>query len=118
MQTPSTLVQQVQAAFAPGGWLARGQPQFRPRAGQLAMAEAVAQAIDEAQLLVVEAGTGVGKTFAYLVPALLSGHKVVISTATKALQDQLFERDLPRLLEQLGLPTLEEVRQRFADDED
>lgn len=104
MQTPSTLVQQVQAAFAPGGWLERGQPQFRPRAGQLAMAEAVAQAIDEAQLLVVEAGTGVGKTFAYLVPALLSGYKVVISTATKALQDQLFERDLPRLLEQLGLP--------------
>lgn len=100
----SSLVAQVQSAFATDGWLARGQPQFRPRAGQVAMAQAVAQTIEEGAALVVEAGTGVGKTFAYLVPALLSGRKVVISTATKALQDQLFERDLPQLLQQLGLP--------------
>ncbi|HRL97454.1 MAG TPA: DEAD/DEAH box helicase, partial [Comamonas denitrificans] len=84
--------------------LAQGPQALHPRAGQQAMAQAVAQAIDDAATLVVEAGTGVGKTFAYLVPALLSGRKVVVSTATKALQDQLFERDLPQLLQRLGLP--------------
>lgn len=104
--TPSaaSLSAQVQAAFAADGWLARAQPQFRARAGQVAMAQAVAQTIEAGSTLVVEAGTGVGKTFAYLVPALLSGRKVVITTATKALQDQLFERDLPQLLQQLALP--------------
>ncbi|MBF9267239.1 ATP-dependent DNA helicase, partial [Paracidovorax cattleyae] len=64
----------------------------------------VAEAIDRGGALVVEAGTGVGKTFAYLVPALLSGERVLISTATKALQDQLHGRDLPRLLQALALP--------------
>ncbi|MGZ5846027.1 MAG: ATP-dependent DNA helicase [Ramlibacter sp.] len=68
------------------------------------MALAVAAAIDDGGALVVEAGTGVGKTFAYLVPALLSGERVLLSTATKTLQDQLFGRDLPRLVEVLGLP--------------
>lgn len=68
------------------------------------MALAVAQAIEEGEVLVVEAGTGVGKTYAYLVPALLSGRRVLVSTATKALQDQLFARDLPRLVHGLGLP--------------
>ncbi|MFT3815318.1 MAG: ATP-dependent DNA helicase [Acidovorax sp.] len=68
------------------------------------MAEAVARTIAAGGALVVEAGTGVGKTFAYLVPALLSGERVLISTATKALQDQLFTRDLPRLLATLGVP--------------
>jgi ATP-dependent DNA helicase DinG len=68
------------------------------------MALAVAQTIEQGGALVVEAGTGIGKTFAYLVPALLSGEKVIISTATKALQDQLYARDLPRLLSALGLP--------------
>lgn len=68
------------------------------------MAEAVANAIEEAYPLVVEAGTGVGKTYAYLVPALLSGERVLLSTATKALQDQLFGRDLPSLVSVLGLP--------------
>jgi ATP-dependent DNA helicase DinG len=64
----------------------------------------VARAIEEGGALVVEAGTGVGKTFSYLVPALLSGERVLLSTATKTLQDQLFGRDLPRLVEALGLP--------------
>ncbi len=68
------------------------------------MAQAVAEAIEDHAPLVVEAGTGVGKTFAYLVPALLSGERVVVSTATKALQDQLYGRDLPLLLRALALP--------------
>ena len=104
MLPPALLAHTVAAAFAPTGMLAQGPQALHPRAGQQAMAQAVAQAIDDAATLVVEAGTGVGKTFAYLVPALLSGRKVVVSTATKALQDQLFERDLPQLLQRLGLP--------------
>ena len=68
------------------------------------MALAVADTVAHGGALVVEAGTGVGKTYAYLVPALLSGERVLISTATKALQDQLFNRDLPRLAQALGLP--------------
>ena len=68
--------------------------QFREREGQTQMALAVARAIDQGGVLVVEAGTGVGKTFSYLVPALLSGERVLLSTATKALQDQLFGRCL------------------------
>ena len=68
------------------------------------MALAVARTIEAGGALVVEAGTGVGKTFSYLVPALLSGERVLLSTATKTLQDQLFGRDLPRLVEALGLP--------------
>ena len=73
------------------------QPGFQARAGQQAMADAVGDAIDSHQHLVVEAGTGIGKTFAYLVPALLSGRKLVVSTATRTLQDQLFKEDLPRV---------------------
>ena len=91
-------------AFAPGGVLSRAADEFRPRSGQTEMAVAVARAIEEGGALVVEAGTGVGKTFSYLVPALLSGERVLLSTATKTLQDQLFGRDLPRLVEALGLP--------------
>ena len=68
------------------------------------MALAVAQAIEDGAVLVAQAGTGVGKTYAYLVPALYSGQRVLVSTATKALQDQLFARDLPRLVHGLGLP--------------
>ena len=99
-----SLHDQVAAAFAPDGWLSRAEPHFRPRAGQTAMALAVVQTIETGGVLVVEAGTGVGKTFSYLVPALLSGQRVVISTATKALQDQLYLRDVPRLVQALGLP--------------
>ncbi|MEG2816005.1 MAG: ATP-dependent DNA helicase [Comamonas sp.] len=98
------LIAAVRAVFAADGALAQAEPHFRPRAGQTAMAEAVAQTIAEHGVLVVEAGTGVGKTYSYLVPALLSGQRVVVSTATKALQDQLFARDLPRLVQSLGLP--------------
>ncbi|MDA8520611.1 ATP-dependent DNA helicase [Acidovorax sp. NCPPB 4044] len=101
---PSTLMQAVAAAFSEDGPLALAQPGFQPRPGQTEMATAVAETIEHGGALVVEAGTGVGKTFAYLVPALLSGERVLISTATKALQDQLFSRDLPRLVDALALP--------------
>jgi len=94
----------VQEAFAPLGVLARATDHFSPRQGQTDMALAVADVVSHGGSLVVEAGTGVGKTFAYLVPALLSGERVLLSTATKALQDQLFARDLPRLVESLNLP--------------
>jgi ATP-dependent DNA helicase DinG len=94
----------VREAFAPDGVLSRAAEQFRPRAGQTDMAIAVARTIECGGALVVEAGTGVGKTFSYLVPALLSGERVLLSTATKTLQDQLYGRDLPRLVEALGLP--------------
>ncbi len=94
----------VLEAFAPLGVLARATDQFSPRQGQTDMALAVADVVAHGGSLVVEAGTGVGKTFAYLVPALLSGERVLLSTATKALQDQLFARDLPRLVQALNLP--------------
>ena len=71
---------------------------FEPREGQLAMALRIAEAIEQKNPFIVEAGTGTGKTFAYLVPALLSGRRVLVSTATKALQEQLTEKDLPRIL--------------------
>lgn len=100
----SALKQQVIEFFAPGGALAQHDPYYRERSGQLRMALAVARAIAGHDALVVEAGTGVGKTFAYLVPALLAGERVLVSTATKTLQDQLFTRDLPYLANLLGLP--------------
>lgn len=95
---------EVQEAFAPDGVLSRTTEHFVARSGQTDMAIAVARAIERSEVLVVEAGTGVGKTFSYLVPALLSGERVLVSTATKALQDQLFVRDLPRLVEALNVP--------------
>ena len=98
------LTLEVQEAFAAGGVLSRAADHFVARDGQTAMALAVAHAIEHAEALVVEASTGVGKTFSYLVPALLSGERVLVSTATKALQDQLYGRDLPRLVEALGVP--------------
>lgn len=98
------LESQVLEAFAPEGVLARAAEHFVPRSGQTDMALAVARAIEGAYPLVVEASTGVGKTFSYLVPALLSGERVLLSTATKALQDQLFGRDLPALVKALGVP--------------
>src|SRR5512133_2416333 len=94
----------VERAFAADGPLRNAVDAYAPRPGQTQMALEVASALDEGGVLVVEAGTGVGKTFAYLIPALLSGERVLLSTATKALQDQLFGRDLPRLVEVLGLP--------------
>ena len=74
-------------------------PSFAPRRPQIEMAEAVETALASSGALVVEAGTGIGKTLAYLVPALLSGERVIISTGTKTLQDQLFFRDLPMVRE-------------------
>ena len=79
-------------------------PGFQPRAGQVWMAEAVAEAIAASDKLVIEAGTGTGKTFAYLLPALMSGRKTIISTGTKALQDQLYHRDLPLVGKAVGRP--------------
>lgn len=98
----SEFLHAVTQAFSEEGVLARTAPGFLPRSGQTEMALAVAQCIESGGDLVVEAGTGVGKTFAYLVPALLSGERILLSTATKTLQDQLFGRDLPRLLAALG----------------
>jgi ATP-dependent DNA helicase DinG len=83
--------------LGPGGLCAAAFPGYESRPGQLAMAERIAAAIDGDERLLVEAGTGTGKTLAYLVPALLSGRKVVISTGTKTLQDQIATVDLPRL---------------------
>ena len=94
----------VRDAFAPDGLLTRAVDEFKPRDVQADMAIAIGRTMETGGVLVVEAGTGVGKTFAYLVPALLSGERVLISTATKTLQDQLFGRDLPRLTQALGLP--------------
>ncbi|WP_418321453.1 ATP-dependent DNA helicase [Piscinibacter sakaiensis] len=101
---PSSLRIAVAQAFAATGPLAQADARYVSREVQLQMAHAVADAIDSRSVLVAEAGTGVGKTFAYLVPALLSGARTLISTATKSLQDQLFLRDLPRLREALQLP--------------
>ncbi|MGE9549984.1 ATP-dependent DNA helicase [Erwinia amylovora] len=81
--------------FAAEGALAQAIPGFRPREPQRQMAEAVSKAIEDRCELVVEAGTGTGKTYAYLAPALRSGKKVIVSTGSKALQDQLYSRDLP-----------------------
>jgi len=94
----------VAAAFAADGPLARGVADYRVRAQQTEMAEAVAAAIRDHAVLVAEAGTGTGKTFAYLVPALLSGGKVLVSTGTRTLQDQLHGRDLPLVRDALGVP--------------
>lgn len=84
-------------AFSDDGLLSSNIKGFRPRAAQLEMAQAVGRAVKFATPVVVEAGTGTGKTFAYLVPALLSGKKTIVSTGSKNLQDQLFNRDLPTI---------------------
>src|SRR5262249_57001054 len=88
--------------LGPEGPLARGLPGYEARAGQLAMADAVERALASERVLLAEAGTGTGKTLAYLVPAILSGKKVVISTATRALQEQIFYKDLPLIERTLG----------------
>jgi ATP-dependent DNA helicase DinG len=90
--------------FSADGPLAKAIPGYRMRSQQVAMAEAIQHAVQETEMLIVEAGTGTGKTFAYLVPALVGGGKVIISTGTKTLQDQLFLRDIPAVREALKLP--------------
>jgi len=94
----------LEEVFGPQGPLRRSLPGFTPRRSQLAMAGRVAGALANRAPLVVEAGTGTGKTFAYLVPALLSGRRVLISTGTRTLQDQLFNKDLPLLAGAIGVP--------------
>ena len=94
---------QTAAALAPGGALSQMLDGFAPRPSQQQLGQAIATAIEQHDVLLAEAGTGTGKTFAYLVPLLLSGKRSIVSTGTRALQDQLFHRDLPRLLSALGL---------------
>ncbi|MBI1990070.1 MAG: ATP-dependent DNA helicase, partial [Betaproteobacteria bacterium] len=94
----------LDSIFSAHGPLAEAVTGFRVRQGQLEMARAVAEAIETNSVLIAEAGTGTGKTFAYLVPALLSGGKVIISTGTKTLQDQLFDRDIQVVREALKVP--------------
>ncbi|MBD1571826.1 ATP-dependent DNA helicase [Vibrio sp. S17_S38] len=92
----------IAKTFSASGALGKAISGFQPRQPQIDMAQAVQDAIDHQHQLVVEAGTGTGKTFAYLVPALLSGKKVIISTGSKNLQEQLFHRDLPKMVDALG----------------
>jgi ATP-dependent DNA helicase DinG len=99
----STLSELSSAALAEGGALAGAIPGFRARPGQQRLAEAVAAAFEAREPLLAEAGTGTGKTYAYLVPAVLSGLKTIVSTGTRALQDQLYHRDLPRVRDALGI---------------
>ena len=103
-EAQGTLADAVVRAFAAGGPLARADAGYVERDVQQRFAQAVTEALDGRSALVAEAGTGVGKTFAYLVPLLLSGGRALVSTATKSLQDQLYLRDLPRLIKALGVP--------------
>ena len=104
MSTPSITLSNMYSCFGPRGWLERCHPQYEYRAGQLQMAKAVEAAFREKRHLLVEAGTGTGKTLAYLIPAIASGQRVVISTGTKNLQDQLYYKDVPFLAQHLGRP--------------
>jgi ATP-dependent DNA helicase DinG len=94
----------VEAVFGAGGPLAQAMPAFEPRAGQVEMAAAVAAVFANGGVLLAEAGTGTGKTLAYLVPAILSRERVLISTGTKNLQEQIFFKDIPALRDALGIP--------------
>jgi len=95
---------EIESVFAADGALARTISGYRVRPQQIEMAQRIAAAIDKHGVLVAEAGTGTGKTFAYLVPALMAGGKVILSTGTKTLQDQLFQRDLPMVRDALKAP--------------
>ena len=92
-----SLGDRVDAIFSPDGPLAQTLVAFEPRDGQRRMAAAVADTLEDGGVLLVEAGTGTGKTLAYLVPAILSGQRVIVSTGTKNLQEQIFTKDLPLL---------------------
>jgi len=97
-------MQDLEEVFGPNGPLKRSLPGYTPRRSQLAMATRIGNALVQRAPLVIEAGTGTGKTFAYLVPALLSGKRVLISTGTRTLQDQLFNKDLPLVAGAIGVP--------------
>jgi ATP-dependent DNA helicase DinG len=101
---PSTKPLTAQQFFGKKGLLSDWHPSYEFRSGQLKMAEAIESALADKKHLIVEAGTGTGKTLAYLVPAILSGKRVVISTGTKNLQEQLFFKDIPFLKKHLGMP--------------
>ena len=101
---PAGLTGAVREVFAKGGPLARVLGGYEPRDGQRRMAEAVASIVETGGTLLAEAGTGTGKTLAYLIPAILSGHRVLVSTGTKNLQEQIFFKDLPALQDALGAP--------------
>src|SRR2546430_16587810 len=92
----------LDSILGPGGALSRALPGYEARPQQLELARAVERAFTERHALLAEAGTGTGKTLAYLVPAALSGRRVIISTATRALQEQVFFKDLPLLREAAG----------------
>lgn len=98
------LTSAVDAIFADDGPLTRALPHFEPRDGQRVMARAVAETLEHGGVLLAEAGTGTGKTLAYLVPAILSGRRVLVSTGTKNLQEQIYFKDLPVLRQALGVP--------------
>lgn len=104
MHTDDTLRREVERVFSADGPIAAASPHYCTRPAQIDMAHAVASAIAQRGTLIAEAGTGTGKTFAYLVPAFLWGGKVLVSTGTKTLQDQLFERDLPAVRSALNVP--------------
>lgn len=104
MSTQVKTVSGVQQFFAKHGTLSKWHPNFEYRPGQLAMAEAVESALADRKHLIVEAGTGTGKTLAYLVPAILSGKRIVVSTGTKNLQEQLFFKDVPFLQQHFPQP--------------
>lgn len=99
----SLFVQEVGECFSSQGRLAKRQPGFRSRPSQIQYAQTVAQALENSETVVLEAGTGTGKTFGYLVPVLLSGRKAIVSTAGKTLQEQLFKKDIPALEASLGI---------------
>jgi ATP-dependent DNA helicase DinG len=100
----ASLKQAVDAAFSRDGALSRAVEGYEPREGQRAMAEAVASVLADGGVLLVEAGTGTGKTLAYLIPAILSGNRALVSTGTKNLQEQIFFKDLPVLQKTLAVP--------------
>jgi len=104
MTIKGQLKSQMHEVFAEAGMMAKAIKGYRARQQQIEMAESIATAVENNEVLVAEAGTGTGKTFAYLVPALLSGGKVIISTGTKNLQDQLYYRDMPSVREALTIP--------------
>ncbi len=99
-----TLRDAVVQVFAPDGALARALPDFEPRPGQIEMAQAIADAFESGGVVLAEAGTGTGKTLAYLVPAILSRQRVLVSTGTKTLQEQIYFKDIPTLRDALGVP--------------
>src|SRR5437016_11851021 len=102
----STTVPTLHQFFAPHGLLSKAHPNYEFRRGQLQMADAVEKAMQERKHLIVEAGTGTGKTLAYLLPTIRSGERVIVSTGTKTIQAQHLFKDVPILDQHLGKPTV------------